>query len=157
MKVISGGQTGVDTGAIKAAKALDVACEALFPADWKREESPPDWLKAVGRCLPEVPVKDAYSDRTIQVCKLADAILIVAPDLNTPGTQLTVKRAKWEGTPLWWWRPDSCDARSIVDWLQQIQGWHGQDLVLMVAGPRASKWPKGEEATADLISDILNG
>ncbi len=160
ISIITGGQTGVDTGGLRAAKAAGVPFMGLFPKDWKREEplgKAYDWIREASMCTES----DKYDARTREVVRRAQACLVIAPSLTgSPGTALTVKLAKDEGMQLWafhhvhdraiW----NAEAHAVAYWLKQMQDVYPA-LTLMIAGPRAGKWKAGEEVALSIVEMVL--
>jgi hypothetical protein len=87
-KVISGGQTGVDSGGIGAAHMMGVATGGTVPKGWKTDRGPNPLLECFG--MTEHHSTD-YGPRTEQNVKNSDATLIIVLDLTTPGTRLTMR------------------------------------------------------------------
>ena len=47
-KIISGGQTGVDQAALRAAKACGIPTGGWAPKGWRTEDGPAPWLADLG-------------------------------------------------------------------------------------------------------------
>lgn len=163
--VISGGQSGVDTGAIDAARTLGekfADWEALLPKDYRRETDMPKWMKAeMGKRVRALKVKQ-YDERTEHVVQRAVAVLTIEhPDHTTPGTTLTLNLCKKHKPQLWRFQNVvdkakwKAECHAIAYWLRSILQSHGPDITLMVAGPRAGKWKTGEEVAFALVTTIL--
>ena len=165
--VISGGQTGVDTGGIDAAKVLGTEFadwEAMLPAGFKREKPMPDWMiKEKGKRVRELKQATQYEDRTKHVVSRAVACLVIEhPDKETPGTKLTLSLCKRNGGVQLWrfqnvqdkakWKAES---HAVAYWLRSLLSSHGPDITLMVAGPREGKWGAGETTAFALVTTIL--
>lgn len=87
LKVISGGQSGVDQAALRSARACGLATGGLVPKGWLTEEGPAPWLSDYG--LTEHTSPD-YSPRTRANVDDAHATLIIAPrEPLTGGTRMT--------------------------------------------------------------------
>ena len=172
LKVISGGQTGVDRGALDAALNLDVACGGWCPAGRLAEDGP----------IPErYPVRElasaSYAERTAQNVADSDGTLIISNGEPTGGTRETVERCVKKGKP---YLIIDCRAVSIdqaIDLANEFIGRlsgraaDAEDAgleaprgdpstspgmtVLNVAGPRASQWPEGHALTYQVMSAIL--
>lgn len=132
-KIVSGGQTGADQG------ALDAAIEYCFPyGGWipkgrLTENGPlPDTYR-----LQEMPTKD-YKKRTLQNVLDSDATLIVSRGKVIGGTKLTMDYANKHGK-------NSKHVNLQEDFplfvVPGVYSWIHQNCikVLNVAGPRASK------------------
>ncbi len=164
--VISGGQTGVDTGAVDAARVLGekfADWEALLPKGYRREADMPKWMKAeLGKRVRELKQCVEYSQRTEHVMLRAVACLTIEhPEHTTPGTTLTLNLAKKHKPQLWRFQNIEDKAKwkaechAIAYWLRSLLQSHGPGITLMVAGPRAGKWKTGEEVAFALVTTIL--
>lgn len=149
LRIIQGGQTGVDRGAWLAAKDLDLLRGGFMPHN-RRDENGliPRLVQA------DLAIHDGVQtlgERTIANVIHADAILIVVPDRSaarsTPGTALTVRTAERHGKPLH--ITDDYTPGSTVETAEWLgingpfgdpQRWVDREFRLMVAGPRKSRW-----------------
>lgn len=157
IKVITGGQTGVDTGAALAARTEKFDTRCIMPAGYKREEPAPDWLKGITTCLKTTN----YAVRTKTVMAQAVAVLVIEPDGNkSPGTKLTVDLAKEQGKHLWRfmhigdraiWKAEQ---HAIAYWLRSLEHLYGE-VTLMVAGPRAGKWAEAHDCAFIITQNLL--
>jgi len=132
VKIVSGGQTGVDRA------ALDVAAELGYErGGWcPRGRLAEDGALATSYPLEETP-STRYAERTTWNVRDSDGTLIVAVGPLAGGTALTARTAKRLGKPLHTVDLDQCgDPRPAVEWLES----HGI-RVLNVAGPRESGEP----------------
>lgn len=135
LRVISGGQTGVDRAALDAALACGIEIGGWCPRGRRAED---------GRIADHYPLYETesgtYAERTRLNIRDADATLILSAGALTGGTLLTQTLAQQRGVPLLVVdrsAPTPEDAaRRILDWLEQ----HGIQ-VLNVAGPRESTRP----------------
>ena len=88
--IISGGQTGVDRGALDAALRLGIPCGGWCPAGRRAED---------GRIDSRYPLRESnsadYSARTYQNVFAAEGTLIISPQPLVKGTLLT--RQGWDG------------------------------------------------------------
>lgn len=145
-RIVSGGQTGVDRGALDAAIALGLPHGGWCPSGRRAEGGTiPDRYQ-----LEETPSAD-YAVRTRLNVRESDATLILSAGDPTGGTALTVRLAKKEGRPHLVLDlladPDPEVARS---WIQATGV-----RVLNVAGPRESKCPGiAAQATAFLLAAL---
>ncbi|MDN5683276.1 putative molybdenum carrier protein [Corynebacterium glyciniphilum] len=158
----SGGQSGVDRGALDAARAADIPVVGWCPAGgWAEDHPTPPGLLTVYPELAETPSPET-KQRTEWNVRDSDATLILtAPEGTSPGTDLTV------GFASHWQRPhlvldasawDRSDMTAVVhdvsEWLRQ-QRQQGSGLVVNVAGPRASEWAGAYAASYRLVTGIL--
>lgn len=87
-KIISGGQDGVDRGALEAARDFGVQTGGMAPAGFRTIRGPDLSLKELFG-LDEHRSR-AYQPRTEQNVVDADGTLIIASSLSSPGTALTL-------------------------------------------------------------------
>lgn len=88
MKIITGGQSGVDQAAIKAAEDLCVPVGGFVPKGWLTEDGPAPWLERHG--LFEHASAN-YAARTVANLKLADYWLVLCMGIegyHSRGTNL---------------------------------------------------------------------
>jgi len=157
IKLITGGQTGVDTGAALAGVTEKVPTICYLPKGMKREEPVPDWMLQIASALET----DSYAARTQAVTKMATATLVIQPDGDsTPGTALTLREAKDQGNQVWRfmnvadkakWK---AEAHAVAYWLHSLEHLYGE-FYLMVAGPRGGKWEDGTPVAHDIMRLVL--
>ncbi|RKT47308.1 putative molybdenum carrier protein [Thiocapsa rosea] len=138
IRVVSGGQTGVDRAALDAAIALGLPIGGWCPRGRRGEDgSIPERY-----ALRETPSAD-YAERTEWNVRDSDATLILHRGPLSGGTRLTADLARRLGKPLL--ARDLAapiDVRAITDWLVA-----NHVRVLNCAGPRESGAPGiGEES-----------
>ncbi len=154
-KIISGGQSGVDRGALDAARALGLAYGGWCPRGGLAEDYPdPPGLLADYPALEESPSSD-YLERTEWNVRDATATLIIAPDKSratSDGTGYTLDCARRHGkNHCVVLLGDPCHRRKALAWLERLDA----DAVLNVAGPRESKAPGICRRTRELLCDLL--
>jgi hypothetical protein len=138
VRVISGGQTGVDRASLDAANALGLPIGGWCPLGRRAEDGPiPDRY-----ALHETPSAD-YAERTEWNVRDSDATLILHRGPMTGGTRLTAELARRLGKPLLVRDlAEPIDVPAIADWLIA-----NHVRVLNCAGPRESGMPGiGEES-----------
>lgn len=132
LRIVSGGQTGVDRAALDAALALGLGAGGWCPMGRRSEDG-------------EIPARyplvetasDKYPVRTRMNVHDSDATLIVTLGEFDSGTRLTADIAQRTGKPFLVVPLDAADAiEKARSWLAQIR-----PSVLNVAGPRESKRP----------------
>ncbi len=153
IKIISGGQTGVDQAALRAARALGWPCggwcpprqnceSGTIPPQFALQETPQD-------CSPDAP-HVRHSLRTEWNVRDAEATLILRPAVGSPdpGTEWTARCAERFGRALLLCDPsDPPAAEKIAAWLRTRQVH-----TLNVAGPSEATAPGiGEQAYALLL------
>ncbi len=99
--VLTGGQTGVDTLAARAALAAGLAVHIAFPRGLRQEDGPVTAERLAhlrGAVLHELPVAE-FAERTRACVGLADAVILVDP-AGGDGCAETVRAATQLGRPL---------------------------------------------------------
>ncbi len=142
-KIVSGGQTGVDQGALDAAIALGIEhggwcprgriCETgVIPSRFRLRETD----------------SERYSVRTERNVVDSDATLIVHYGPLTGGTALTAELAERHRRPCY-----CVDLAAGPPDLEDLRQWLREHRVrvLNVAGPRASGYPEGAAQTSRLL------
>lgn len=145
-KIVSGGQTGVDRGALDAAINLGIAHGGWCPLGRLAEDGIIPSLYE----LDEMPTA-AYAARTEQNVIDSDATLILYERRLTGGTLLTRKIAVRIGKPFLSVRFGVGNATEIVrDWLSACE-----PKVLNVAGPRESLNPGIHKRAREFMTVVL--
>jgi hypothetical protein len=153
-KIVSGGQTGVDRGALEAALCAGFPCGGWCPADREAEDG------AIPARYPVTPLaRGGYPERTRANVVSNDGTVILFDGRRTGG-QLT------GGTRFT--RICCQDARKpllIVDSAKSSEAAAAAAIldfvktngisVLNVAGPRSSGWPEGFDFALEVISRVL--
>ncbi len=132
IKIVSGGQTGVDRAALDFALVNDIPCGGWCPRGRKAEDGPIHTLYP----LKEMPT-EAYSQRTEQNILDSDATLVLYDRKLDSGTRMTIGLCLRLKKPVLFVSLDSEDKfDEIRDWIK-----HYRVKVLNIAGPRESKDP----------------
>lgn len=151
MKIISGGQTGVDQAALRAAKACGLPTGGWAPKHWQTEDGPAPWLCGYGLLMHT----GSYAQRTRANVGQAHATLIVTEGRLTGGTLLSYNLAFDAGEKGAGLYVADLSAAPVADceaWLIDCVGCRGA-FILNVAGPRESKRPGiGAKAEAFLLA-----
>jgi len=144
-KIVSGGQTGVDRGALDAALYLGVPCGGWCPKGRRAEDGP------IPLEYPLLETESAsYPERTERNVVESDATLILSIDQPTGGTKLTVDLAKKHAKPYL-----ALELQSELAMDEACQWVAEQEIaVLNVAGPRESGCP-GIQRQAQAFTDRL--
>jgi hypothetical protein len=149
VKIISGGQTGVDRA------ALDVALKhGIESGGW----CPTGRLDEFGRIPDRYPVKElesgGFTERTLQNVEDSDGTVIIYPGKLSGGTEQTVRFCVEQQRPLK--LIDSSNV-SIEKAAQLIADFVRANMidVLNVAGPRQSEWAKGYDYTTSIFEAFV--
>ena len=144
-RVISGGQTGADIGALRAARKCGLATGGTAPKGFMTELGPrPRLLKGFG--LAEHASPD-YPARTRANVEAADVTFVLARRLDR-GSALTVRLCRRLGRPVRLLRGDGTEIADAMAWLRAARQAHGKPLIVNLAGNRESREP-GIEARAE--------
>lgn len=149
-KIVSGGQTGVDRGALDAALQAAFPCGGWCPAGRKAED---------GTIPARYPLRELaggdYRARTGQNVRDSDGTLILYNDLLSGGTRLTAELCRREHKPLL-----LIDAARVspAQAAQMVAGFVAREAlrVLNVAGPRASGWPAAHAFSCEVVGRFLS-
>jgi len=150
VKIISGGQTGVDRAALNVALKHGIDCGGWCPAGR---------LDEFGRIPDRYPVKElsdgSFAERTLQNVKDSDGTAILYFEKLRGGTDYTVQCCTEQE------RPDKLidaakvsaqDAAKLVfDFVREYR-----IDILNVAGPRQSEWPEGYHYAFRTLEIFLN-
>src|SRR5438067_2876081 len=178
LKVISGGQTGVDRGALDAALALQVECGGWCPKGRLAEDG------TIPKRYPVMELANAgYAERTARNVVDSDGTLVISNGVPLGGTRETVDRciemrkphliidcasmsveqaieAATEFVRKLSFRVAQTmrklsNVRKRTDQLRAPSHSLGMTIVLNVAGPRGSQWPEGYKTALQIVSCVL--
>lgn len=137
VKIISGGQTGIDRAALDVALKHRIKCGGWSPAGR---------LDEFGRIPDRYPLQElevgGFTERTLQNVKDSDGTVIIYLGRLGGGTEQTVRFCVEQQRPHQLIDaskiPTEEAARAVADFV------HKNEIdVLNVAGPRQSEWPEG--------------
>jgi Circularly permutated YpsA SLOG family len=156
IKIVSGGQTGADLGALIAARDLRIPTGGFAPKGWLTEDGPQEaLLRSFGLIECE---EDGYPPRTRRNVIHSDGTLLVG-EYQSGGSQLTYKIAKELKKPLFLFAcathatPDAIRIAEFRDWIRRYDV-----KTLNVAGNRESEMPGiGEFTRAVLLQALRQG
>lgn len=153
LRIISGGQTGVDRGALDAARDAGVPAAGWCPRGRIAEdgEIPP------GYPLEETPCSD-YEERTIWNVADADATLVLNRGRLSGGTLYTVDAAERLGRRLLIVDLDTLpDGGALEGAAVHVAEWVDSNGIstLNVAGPRESKSPGIAADTRAFVARVI--
>ena len=146
IRIISGGQTGVDRAALDVALRLNLDCEGFCPAGRLAEDGPID---------KRYPLQETESAdpavRTELNVRDSDATLIISPTALQGGTALAQQTAAALGRPCLVIDPADSDAAwKAAAWLDK------HDIrILNIAGPRESESPGINDSAAAFLLQVL--
>ncbi len=148
-KIVSGGQTGVDRGALDAALAAGFACGGWCPKDRNAEDGPiPDKYPMT------LLVGGGYRQRTVMNVLDSDGTAILFNQSLSGGTLYTHDVCRRERKPYIVLDAtqisESAAAATIVRFIEE----HGIQ-VLNVAGPRSSRWAEGHGFALRVIGEVI--
>jgi len=149
LKIISGGQTGVDRAALDVALRHGFECGGWCPAGR---------LAEFGKIPSHYPVQElqggGVSERTLQNVKDSDGTVVIYPAELRGGTEQTVRFCvdlkrphKLIDAPKI--SPEDA-AKLIGDFVRE-----NKIEILNVAGPRQSEWPEGYDYASRVMSAFL--
>jgi hypothetical protein len=162
-KIISGGETGVDRGALDAALVAGFPCGGWCPADRGAEDGEiPERYPLTP--LPAVPatstvrstrqVAEQYRARTLRNVQDSDGTVILFSATLSGGTLLTRNLCAREKSPF-----IVLDAKQITklraaDAIVRFVEEH-EIQVLNIAGPRLSGWPGGYAFALAVAGEVI--
>jgi hypothetical protein len=150
VKIISGGQTGVDRA------ALDVALKhGIESGGW----CPTGRLDEFGKIPERYPVKElesgGFTERTLQNVKDSDGTVIVYPGKLSGGTEQTVRFCVEQQRPLKLIDSSNVSTEKAAQLIADFVRTNTID-VLNVAGPRQSEWAKGYDYTTSMLEAFVS-
>ena len=136
MKIISGGQTGVDRAALDVAICLNIPHGGWCPKGRKAEDGAID-----KRYQLLETISDDYSERTKENINDASGTLIIVPSLPlsvNDGTVLTINYVQEIKKPYY-----ILDLENAEKHVQPLLTWLSENniVILNIAGPRESQAP----------------
>ena len=153
LKVVSGGQTGVDRGALDAALEWGFSCGGWCPAGRLAEDG------IIPGHYPVVELPDAgYAERTARNVADSDATIIILNGEPIGGTGETIDCCVEMQKPhlvIDCGRKGIAEAIDAVTQFVKDLGFRPPAIVLNIAGPRASQWPQGHEIARQIVSGML--
>ncbi len=153
-KIVSGGQTGADTGALKAAMAAGIPSGGWCPVDSRNNAGriPPEYgLKPVPHDRSETAPDIPRSLRTEWNVRDSDATLLFLMDEPDPGSNWTLQCAREKYyKPIFIWNVDNDnEPGDFRQWFREE--WE----TLNVAGPSEETCPGIEQRVFIIIYTLL--
>ena len=149
LKIISGGQTGVDRAALDAALRHGINCGGWCPAGR---------LDEFGKIPDNYPIQElkdgGFTERTLQNVKDSDGTVVIYPgelyggtdqtvrfclDLKRPHQLIDASKISAEGA-----------AKLIAEFVRE-----NEIGILNIAGPRQSEWTEGYDYASRVLSAFL--
>ena len=147
-RIISGGQTGVDRGALDAAIAGDVVHGGWVPAGGLAEDKP----YAPGVLIDYPGLKPTMSDdpaiRTRLNVRDAHVTLVIGDPALSAGSARAIATAQELRRPC---LVNPASPQDAFAWLTEI----GRELIVNVVGPRESEWPGAQQAAKEFVTVLL--
>jgi hypothetical protein len=150
-KIVSGGQTGVDRGALDAALAANFACGGWAPGDRMAEDG------VIPDRYPLIPLPNGgYRQRTRLNVSDSDGTAILYNESLTGGTRLTRNLCALVNRP--YILIGACETPDPIAAAEALVKFVKDDHIetLNVAGPRASGWSAGYRFAADVVIGVIS-
>ena len=150
MKIISGGQTGVDRAALDVALKHRIECGGWCPAGR---------LDEFGRIPDQYPLQEldggGFTERTLQNVKDSNGTIIIYASKLSGGTEQTVRFCVQQQRPYELIDASKVSSDDAARLISDFVHKHKIDT-LNVAGPRQSEWPKGYDYAVRALETFLN-
>lgn len=149
MKIISGGQTGVDRAALDVALERGIECGGWCPAGR---------IDEFGRIPDHYPLKElpygGFTERTLQNVKDSDETVIIYPGKLSGGTEQTVQFCVEQQRPHQLIDASKVSTEDAAKLISDFVSKH-KIAILNVAGPRQSEWPEGYDYAIGALKIFL--
>lgn len=149
MKIISGGQTGVDRAALDVALQHGIACGGWCPSGR---------LDEYGKIPARYPVQELrqgdYSARTRQNVSESHGTVIIYDRQLSGGSAETVRFCRELNRPHQLIDTSAVSAETAADLIRDFLAKHKIDI-LNIAGPRQSQWPEGYDYVVRTLERLL--
>jgi hypothetical protein len=150
LKIVSGGQTGVDRAALDIALRHGIACGGWCPAGR---------LDEVGKIPNHYPVQElphgGFTERTLQNVKDADGTLVIYSVELGGGTEQTIRSCVELQRPYQLIDASKISAEGAAELMSDFVR-QNKIGILNVAGPRQSEWPEGYAYASRALNAFLN-
>ncbi len=149
IRIVTGGQTGADRGALQAALDRGVPCGGWCPDGRQAEDGEIPAFFPVR----ELPGGD-YAERTVRNARDADAICVVRFGETDPGSKLATAACRREDKPYLYLDAHETEADDAA--MQLLEFVKSNNVkTLNVSGPRASLHPAAEAWTRAVLRTFL--
>ncbi len=149
MKIISGGQTGVDRAALDVALQHGIACGGWCPSGR---------LDEYGKIPARYPVQELrqgdYSARTRQNVSESHGTVIIYDRQLSGGSAETVRFCRELNRPHQLIDTSAVSAETAADLIRDFLAKHKIDI-LNIAGPRQSQWPEGYDYAVRTLEKLI--
>ena len=149
MKIVSGGQTGVDRAALDVALQHGIDCGGWCPAGR---------LDEFGRIPDHYPVQEldagGFTERTLQNVKDSDGTIIIYTGDLGGGTAQTLQFCGQLKRPCLSIDASNVSADRAAELIRDFIRDH-EIKVLNLAGPRQSEWPNGYDYAFRALENFL--
>jgi hypothetical protein len=146
--IYSGGQAGVDRGALDAALQTGNPCAGWCPKGRRAEDGP------IPPRYPLRQVDGGYEDRTRKNVAESDGTLILHRGALSQGTLLTLQICRELGKPVCLVDANTSSPEEAALTAQQFIEQHGIER-LNVAGPRRSHWTQSYHYALDAVRALI--
>jgi hypothetical protein len=146
--IYSGGQAGVDRGALDAALQTGNPCGGWCPKGRRAEDGP------IPPRYPLRQVDGGYEDRTRKNVEESDGTLILHRGALSQGTLLTLQICRELGKPVCLVDANTSSPEEAALTAQQFIEQHGIER-LNVAGPRRSHWTQSYHYALDAVRALI--
>ena len=149
VKIISGGQTGVDRAALDVALKRGIECGGWCPAGR---------LDEFGRIPDRYPLRElepgGFTERTLQNVKDSDGTVIIYLGKLGGGTEQTVRFCRELRQPHELIDASQISPENAAELISDFICKHKIEI-LNVAGPRQSEWPEGYDFASRALEIFL--
>jgi hypothetical protein len=149
LKIISGGQTGVDRAALDVALRHGIKCGGWCPAGR---------LDEFGRIPDHYPVQElqggGFTERTLQNVKDSEGTVVIYSGELRGGSEQTVRFCVDVKRPHQLIDASKISAAGAAKLIADFVG-ENRIGILNVAGPRQSEWPEGYDYASHVLSVFL--
>jgi len=149
LKIISGGQTGVDRAALDFALSHGINCGGWCPAGR---------LDEFGKIPDHYPVQELqsgdFTERTLQNVKDSDGTVVISPGELRGGSEQTVRFSVELKRPHQLIDASKLSAEDAAELIVEFVS-ENKIGILNVAGPRQSEWPQGYDYAFRALSAFL--
>jgi hypothetical protein len=150
VKIVSGGQTGVDRAALDVALKNGIDCGGWCPTGR---------LDEVDRIPNRYPVKElehgGFTERTLQNVKDSDGTLIIYSRKLSGGAEQTVRFCVEQERPHQLIDASKISTEKAATSIADLVRKHKINI-LNVAGPRQSEWPEGYDYAFRALETFVN-